>query len=332
MFPSFCKHKIQLLDDKKPVVQKQRRLNPNMHEVVKKEIIKLLDTGIINPIADSPWVSPIHCVPKKGGITVVTNEKLILVPTRTVTGWRNQSKCSSFPITRKNVHVMVKEGIVLGHKGSSAGLEVDKAKINVISKLPPPTNIKGVRSFLGHTSFYRRFIKDFSKIARPITKLLEKDTPFEFNDECKKAFESLKEKLTCAPVIVSPIWNLPLELMCDASDFTVGAVLGQKENTVKDNPAIWSRKLDDALWAFRTAYKTPTGTTPYKLIYGKNCHLPFEIEHRAYWALKNCNPDLIAAGEKRMFQLHELDELRYQAYENSRLYKERTKVWHDRKL
>ncbi|GJX44220.1 reverse transcriptase domain-containing protein [Tanacetum coccineum] len=104
------------------------------------------------------------------------------------------------------------------------------------------------------------------------------------------------------------------------------------EKTIKDNPAIWSRKLDDALWAFRTAYKTPTGTTPYKLIYGKNCHLPFEIEHRAYWALKNCNPDLIAVGEKRMFQLHELDELRYQAYENSRLYKERTKVWHDKKL
>ncbi|GJY91124.1 reverse transcriptase domain-containing protein [Tanacetum coccineum] len=73
------------------------------------------------------------------------------------------------------------------------------------------------------------------------------------------------------------------------------------EKTVKDNPAIWPRKLDDALWAFRTAYKTPTGTTPYKLIYGKNCHLPFEIEHRAYWALKNYNSDLIAAGEKRMF-------------------------------
>ncbi|GKE10310.1 hypothetical protein Tco_1413861 [Tanacetum coccineum] len=74
------------------------------------------------------------------------------------------------------------------------------------------------------------------------------------------------------------------------------------------------------------------GTTPYKLIYGKNCHLPFEIEHRAYWALKNCTRDLIAAGEKRMFQLHELDELEHQAYENSRLYKARTKVWHDRKL
>ncbi|GKE07806.1 reverse transcriptase domain-containing protein, partial [Tanacetum coccineum] len=104
------------------------------------------------------------------------------------------------------------------------------------------------------------------------------------------------------------------------------------EKTVKDNPAIWSRKLDDALWAFRTAYKTPAGTTPYKLIYGKNCHLPFEIEHRSYWALKNCNPDLIAGGEKQMFQLHKLDELRHQAFENSQLYKARTKVWHDRKL
>ncbi|GJU41449.1 reverse transcriptase domain-containing protein [Tanacetum coccineum] len=104
------------------------------------------------------------------------------------------------------------------------------------------------------------------------------------------------------------------------------------EKTIKDNLAIWSRKLDDALWDFRTAYKTPTGTTPYKLIYGKNYHLPFEIEYRAYRALKNSKPDLIAAGEKRMIQLHELDELRHQAYENSRLYKARTKVWHDRKL
>ncbi|GJZ39152.1 reverse transcriptase domain-containing protein, partial [Tanacetum coccineum] len=90
-------------------------------------------------------------------------------------------------------------------------------------------NIKGVRSFLGHAGFYRRFIKDFLKIARPLTKLLEKDTPFEFDGECQKAFESLKEKLTCAPVIVSPNWNLPFELMCDASDFAVGAVLGQKD-------------------------------------------------------------------------------------------------------
>ncbi|GJW03586.1 reverse transcriptase domain-containing protein [Tanacetum coccineum] len=128
---------------------------------------------------------------------------------------------------------MVREGIVLGHKVSSAGLEVDKAKINIISKLLPPTNIKCIRSFLGHAGFYRRFIKDFSKIARPLTKLLEKDTPFEFSNECQGAFELLKEKLTCAPVIVSLNSNLPFELMCDASDFAVGAVLGQKDE-IKD--------------------------------------------------------------------------------------------------
>ncbi|GJU48036.1 reverse transcriptase domain-containing protein [Tanacetum coccineum] len=88
IYPPFCKHKIQLLENKKPIVQKQRRLNPNMQEVVKKEIVKLLDTRIIYPVADSPWVSPIHCVPKKSGIMVVTNENNELVPTRTVTGWR----------------------------------------------------------------------------------------------------------------------------------------------------------------------------------------------------------------------------------------------------
>ncbi|GKB07053.1 hypothetical protein Tco_0835286 [Tanacetum coccineum] len=99
-------------------------------------------------------------------------------------------------------HFMVKEGIMLGHKVSSAGLEVDKAKINVISKLPSPTNIKGIRSFLGHAGFYRCFIKDFSKIAQPLIKLLEKDISFEFDDECQKAFELLKEKLTCASVII----------------------------------------------------------------------------------------------------------------------------------
>ncbi|GJS57031.1 reverse transcriptase domain-containing protein [Tanacetum coccineum] len=298
---------------------------------------------------------------------------------------------------------MVKEGIVLGHKVSEVGLEVDKAKIDVISKLLPPTNIKGIRSFLGHAGFYQRFIKHFSKIARPLTKLLEKDALFEFNEECHNTFELLKEKLTCAPVIVSPNWSLLFELMCDASDFAVGAILEfdieikdrkgtgnvaadhlsriEKEETsddsevndnfpretlmeinTKDDP--WfadfanyllcdiipkgmtyqqkNKFLSDIKHYFweepylfkvcSDAYKTPTGTTPYKLIYGKNCHLPFKIKHRAYWALKNCNPDLIAAGEKQMFQLHELDELRHQAYENSRLYKARTKVWHDRKL
>ncbi|GJZ85432.1 reverse transcriptase domain-containing protein [Tanacetum coccineum] len=122
---------------------------------------------------------------------------------------------------------MVKEGIVLGHKISKSGIEVDKSKVDVISKLPHPTTVKGIRSFLGHAGFYRRFIQDFSKIARPMTHLLEKETPFIFSKECIEAFETLKMKLTQAPILVAPDWDLPFEIMCDASDFAVGAVLGQ---------------------------------------------------------------------------------------------------------
>ncbi|GKE69297.1 reverse transcriptase domain-containing protein [Tanacetum coccineum] len=123
---------------------------------------------------------------------------------------------------------MCKEGIVLGHKISKSGIEVDRANVDVIVKLPHPTTVKGVRSFLGHAGFYRRFIQDFSKISRPITYLLEKDTPFVFSQDCINAFETLKKKLTEAPILVVPDWNLPFELMCDASDFTIGAVLGQR--------------------------------------------------------------------------------------------------------
>ncbi|GKB15252.1 reverse transcriptase domain-containing protein [Tanacetum coccineum] len=121
-------------------------------------------------------------------------------------------------------HFMVKEEIVLGHKILGAGIEVDRAKIDVIAKLPYPTNVKGVRSFLGHAGFYQKFIKDFSMISKPMTKLLMKDAKFDFSDDCKKAFNILKEKLTTAPIIISPDWNVPFELMCDASDFAVGAV------------------------------------------------------------------------------------------------------------
>ncbi|GJZ28323.1 reverse transcriptase domain-containing protein [Tanacetum coccineum] len=104
------------------------------------------------------------------------------------------------------------------------------------------------------------------------------------------------------------------------------------ERTVGENRASWSDRLDDALWAFRTAYKTPIGCTPYKLVYGKSCHLPIELEHRAYWALKHANFDLKTAGDHRKLQLNELNELRDQAYENSLIYKERTKKLHDSKI
>ncbi|GJX13223.1 reverse transcriptase domain-containing protein [Tanacetum coccineum] len=104
------------------------------------------------------------------------------------------------------------------------------------------------------------------------------------------------------------------------------------ERTVGENRASWSDKLDDALWAFRTAYKTPIGCTPYKLVYGKACHLPIELEHKAYWALKHANFDLETAGDHRKVQLNELNELRDHAYENSLIYKEKTKRTHDSKI
>ena len=122
---------------------------------------------------------------------------------------------------------MVNQGIMLGHVISEKGIEVDKAKIELVSKLPSPTNVKTVRQFLGHAGFYTRFIQDFSKIAKPLYKLLEKYAKFEWDAECQQRFEELKAYLTTAPIVRAPNWQLPFEVMCDASDLTVGAVLGQ---------------------------------------------------------------------------------------------------------
>nr|GEZ61228.1 reverse transcriptase domain-containing protein [Tanacetum cinerariifolium] len=326
--PEFYTHKILMEEDFEPAVQHQRRVNPRIHDVIKQEVLKLLDAGLIYLISDSPWVSPVHCVPKKSGFTVVENEDNELILTRLVTSWRvyidyrklneathkdhfplpfmdqmlerlagNQYYCFldgfsgyfQIPIDPKDQekttftcpygafayrcmpfglcnapgtfreffsklslqfrkdaeercedtnlclnweksHFMVKEGIVVGHKISKQGIEVDKAKLDVITKLPHPTTVKGIRSFLGHAGFYRRFIKDFSKIARPMTRLLEKDIPFIFSKECVEAFQTLKIKLTEAPILIAPEWDMPFELMCDASDFAIGAVLGQRQD------------------------------------------------------------------------------------------------------
>ncbi|GKA26751.1 reverse transcriptase domain-containing protein [Tanacetum coccineum] len=138
-------------DDFKPVVQHQRRVNPKIHEVIKKEVIELLDAGLIYPISDSPWVSPVHYVPKKGGMTIVENEDNELIPTRD-----SFSSCLShldkmlkwcegtnLVLNWEKCHFMVKEGIILGHKISKSGIEVDRAKVDVIAKLPHPTSVKG---------------------------------------------------------------------------------------------------------------------------------------------------------------------------------------------
>jgi hypothetical protein len=127
-------------------------------------------------------------------------------------------------------HFMVREGIVLGHLLFKQGIEVDRSKIKVIEQLPPTINIRGIHSFLGHTGFYRRFIKDFSHISRPLINLLAKDILFEFDDACLKSFNILKKALISTPIIQPPNWSLPLEIMCDASDYAVGAVLGQTKD------------------------------------------------------------------------------------------------------
>ncbi|KAK1652446.1 hypothetical protein QYE76_070251 [Lolium multiflorum] len=246
--PSICQHAINMEDDAKPIVEHQRRLIPKMKEVVRNEVLKLLEAGIIYPIADSRWVSPVHCVPKKGGMTVVPNDNDELIPQRVVVGCmsaifhgfcesivevfmddffvygnsfdnclRNLDKVlqrceeTNLVLNWEKCHFMVNEGIVLGHKISERGIEVDRAKVEAIEKMPYPRDVKGIRSVLGHAGFYRRFIKDFSIISKPLTNLLQKD-----------------KALTTAPVVEPPDWNLPFEIMCDASDFAVGAVLGQR--------------------------------------------------------------------------------------------------------
>jgi hypothetical protein len=126
-------------------------------------------------------------------------------------------------------HFMVKQDIVLGHVISERGTEVDKAKVETVEQLPPSTDVKSLRSFLGHVGFYRRFIKDFSKITKPLTHLLQKDVAFNFDEKCLATFRTLKSVLVSAPIIQPPDWSQPFEIMCDASDYAVGAVLGQRK-------------------------------------------------------------------------------------------------------
>lgn len=141
------------------------------------------------------------------------------------------------------------------HRISSKGIEVDQAKVEVIEKLPPSTIVKAVRSFLGHAGFYRCFIKDFSKITKPICNLLVKDVPFNFSNDCLQAFNLLKEKLISAPTICALDWELPFELMCDASDYPIGAVLGQRKNKVFHVIYNASRTLTDAQLNYATSEK-----------------------------------------------------------------------------
>ena len=152
-------------------------------------------------------------------------------------------------------HFMVTEGIVLGHKIYATGLEVDQSKVLIIKTIAPPTTVKEIRSFLGHAGFYRRFIKDFSKIARPLCRLLKKDTRFNFDDSCKAAFEEIKIRLVQAPIMAAPEWDQGFEIMCDASDFAMGAVLGQRKEKIFRAIYYASRTFNEAQENYSTTEK-----------------------------------------------------------------------------
>jgi len=140
------------------------------------------------------------------------------------------SRCieTNFVLNFEKCHFMVEQGIVLGHIISSRGIKVDPTKINVISQLPHPSCVREVRYFLGHARFYRHFIKDFSKVALPLSSLLQKEVEFDFDDWCKEAFDCLKRAVTTTLIIQAPNWTTPFELMFDASNYALGAVLAQK--------------------------------------------------------------------------------------------------------
>ncbi|XP_070045816.1 uncharacterized protein [Nicotiana tomentosiformis] len=249
--PPFYMHKIFLEDGQRPSIEQERRLNPIIKEVVKKEVIKWLDAGIIFPISDSNW----RCM-----MSIFTGMVEIFVEVFMVNFsvfgssygdcLKNLDKvlahCEEINLVLnwKKCYFMVQEGIVLGHRVSKSGIEVDKVKVEAVAKLPPAISVKGVQSFLGHIGFYRRFIKDFSKI--PLCKFLEKDVTFKFDEACLKAFEELKEKLMAAPIVVAPDWSLPFELMCDASDHAIGAVLGHRKDNKFYSIYYASKTLDDA--------------------------------------------------------------------------------------
>ncbi|RVW72145.1 Retrovirus-related Pol polyprotein from transposon opus [Vitis vinifera] len=224
-----------------------------MQEVVRAKVLKLLQASIIYPISDSPWVSPTQVVPKKSGITVVQDEKGEEVATHLTSGWRVFIDYRKLNVVTRKDHFPLpfidqvlervsghpfycfldgysRQGIVLGHIISKKYIDVDKAKVELIIKLPPPTTIKGVREFLGHVGFYRRFIKYFSKLSKPLCELLGKDAKFVWDERCQRSFEQLNQFLTTALIVKAPNWQLPFEVMCDASDFAIGAILGQRED------------------------------------------------------------------------------------------------------
>nr|GEU44184.1 reverse transcriptase domain-containing protein [Tanacetum cinerariifolium] len=334
--PEFYTHKILMEEDFKPVVQHQRRVNLKIHDVIKKEVEKILDARLIYSISDSPWI-------KKRPHSRVLTEHLPTVAcllgypmhrARSKEKMLKRCEDTKLCLNWENSHFMVKEGIVLGHKISKDRIEVDKAKVDVIAKLPYPTTVKGVytarkpltfsrlatidppRDIMAQTTLPKRCLtpdsigpqstvmpmtwsnlvmfvnvkERFLNVWNPRAIISDRETHF-----CNNQFTKVMLKYGVTHHLATA-YHPQTSGQVEVSNRGLKRIL---ERTVGENRAFWSDKLDDALWAFRTAYKTPIGCTPYKLVYGKACHLPIELEHKAYWALKHANFDLQTAGDHR---------------------------------
>nr|GEU68325.1 reverse transcriptase domain-containing protein [Tanacetum cinerariifolium] len=403
----FCTYKILMEGDYKPAVQSQRRVNPKIHDVIKKEVIKLHDASMIYPISDNRGVCidyrKLNDATRKDHFSLPFIDWMLerlagnkfccflkgflgyfQIPINPQDQEKTTFTCPYGTFAYRRVPFGLCNAPVFGDSFSSrlanldkmpqnfkSGIKVDRAKVDVLTKLPHPTTVKGVTSFLGHASFYRRFIQDFSKIARPMTHLLEKETPFVFSKECIDAFDILKKKLTEAPILVLLDWNLPFELMCDASDYVIGVVLGQRKSKHFQPIHYASKTMTEALIHYSTTEKEmltvveakalPTDDARVVVMFLKSLFSRFATTYHpqksgqvevsnlglkrilertvgenraswAYWALKHVNFDLKTTGDYHKLQLNKLSELRDQAYKNSMIYKERTKKLHDSKI
>ncbi|KAK1650606.1 hypothetical protein QYE76_068411 [Lolium multiflorum] len=240
--PSICQHAINMEEDAKPVVEHQRRLIPKMKEVVRNEVLKLLEAGIIYPIADSRWVSPVHCVPKKGGMTVVPNDNDELIPQRIVVGCMSaifHGFCESI------VEVFMDDFSVYGNSFDNCLRNLDKVlqrceETNLVLNWEKCHFMVNEGIVLGH------------KISREVLKLIE----LKLKQLRRCPIQGmLKKALTTAPVVEPPDWNLPFEIMCDASDFAVGAVLGQRVDKKLNVIHYASKTLDAAQRNYATTEK-----------------------------------------------------------------------------
>nr|GEZ01559.1 DNA-directed DNA polymerase [Tanacetum cinerariifolium] len=323
---------------------------------------KLTDIrGLIYPISDSPWVSPVHCVPKKRRMTVIKNDENELVPTRLGTGWRvyidyrklnEATRKDHFPLPFMDQMLERLAGneyycFLDGFSGYFQ-IPADPKDQEKTTFTCPHGTFAYKRMPFGLYQIIRRCVAGQEAIdilkachSRP------NGGHYGANYTAKKVFDSVDYlskwvKAKALPtndvrVVVKFLKSLfsrfgtPKAIISDR-EVTNRRIKRILERTVGENRALWSDKIEDALWAFRTAFKTPIGCTPYRLVYGKSCHLPLELQHKAFWALKHANFDLKTAGNHQKLQLNELSELCEQAYENSLIYIERTKKLHDAKI